>query len=141
MSHMSTRHRQDSARKQTLLRVAEHGRSLLVIFPQCRSGNPVRLYHRLQKLERTAHDAAESFVKGRISEPEYDTIRAGVLQALDHILHFTGVCPVPVFASSDWRGYALKISAGWMHGDWRRSHVPSFVQDSGGYGILAPDFA
>ncbi len=119
--------------------VMEHGKRLLVIFPNATERDPVKLCRKLRKLEREGAAFGLRLCNG----PEYKTegaqeaVAEEILNRLDALLGYMAA-GVPVFLNRDPRGYALKIESKWMEA---RRDVVKLCRDWGGYGIIAPDLS
>lgn len=135
--HLKTIDMETLNKKQSMYNeIEKHGNNLLVIFPNARLKDPVKLSKRLFSLENKAHALTTYECNtGEDKDPELCNILNKVKVELfgknpeDLELYKS------VFINGDPRGYALKIKS-----EIVRERNLRISQDMGGYGILAPDF-
>ena len=113
--------------------IAEHGRKLLLIYPEATEPDPVKLCRKLHALEARARAVALRLCNG----PEYPGGEDAVDAITDaiHAKVASLLGPGPAFfVNRDPRGHALKIHAA------ESLRLPAgFPKDWGGYGILCPE--
>jgi hypothetical protein len=117
--------------KKMYRQIEEHGRDLLVLYPDATEPDPVKLCKKLRRIDLEGHAFAERLCDG----PEYpsaDALEEEHNRILAKAVKLLGYGP-RIFLNQDPRGYALKI-------DCDTSKALSIHKDWGGYGIIAPDF-
>jgi len=112
--------------------IEEHGKNLLVIFPDAAVRDPVALCKKLRALEHKMTRANENYCNGVVGYHGHDYIHQRTLKSLTKILN---PGDVTLYINGDPRGYALKVDDKWMRGN-----NAVLERDWGGYGILAPEF-
>ena len=112
--------------------IEEHGKNLLVIFPEATVRDPVALCKKLRILERKMARANGDYCNGAIERNDHDYIHQRTFISLTKILNPNNI---PLYINGDPRGYALKIGDKWMRGN-----NAVLERDWGGYGTLAPEF-
>jgi hypothetical protein len=110
--------------------IETHGKNLLVIFPNAKEQNPVKLSKKLRSLEVKANRIATDWCNGDITNEQFDALAEPIREKLNKLLNPSKDAPV-IWFNGDARGCTLKLK----EGDYR------LFKDWGSYGILAPDFS
>ncbi len=112
-------------KERMYIKIENHGKKIIEYF-NLKDVDPIQISKRLFSLENKMHKACEDYCNGYIGEKEFDIMEDKVLNKIKILLGTSD----NVFVNGDPRGCSLKIN------------IPNtfFVQDWGGYGILAPNF-
>ncbi len=122
-------------REAMLDRIEKHGRNLLAIFPNATERDPVKLCKRLRRLELLANKAALDLCNIPNYQEKADSIFEKVSESVTELLRNVEHSNTPnVYINRDPRGYALKITSGYV-----RTFELAIHTDMGGDGIIAPD--
>lgn len=108
-------------------RIAEHGRRLLVLFPDALEHDPVRLCKRLRRFQTQIDSVTVDLCNGAISRDEGNELLDDYHERVAGYL-----ASERVWVNRDPRGYALKIDL---------ADGEHLSRDMGGYGIIAPDLS
>lgn len=112
-------------KEKMYIEIENHGKKIIEYF-NLKDVDLIQISKRLFSLENKMHKACENYCNGIINEVEINKIERSVLSRIEKILN----TKQRIFINHDPRGCSLKIE------------IPNtfYMQDWGGYGILAPNF-